>query len=114
MAIKYSVENRTYHASVERSDRLETLERVLGFTKIVIERKFFRNGRWVREGITSSGILVVRPLDEDIIITAFMVRVEKAAAVCYDAGKKQIPPKLYEKIVKNAQRHPELFYIQLT
>lgn len=111
MAIKYSVENRTYHAGIERNARLEALERVLGFTKIVIERTTIKNGRYVREGITSSGILIVRPLHEDKIITAFMVRVEKAASVCHGAGKKQIPPKLYEKIIKNAQRHPELFNI---
>ena len=111
MAIKYNVENRTYHAEIERNARLEALENVLGFTKIVIERTTIKNGRYVREGITSSGILIVRPLHEDKIITAFMVRVEKAASVCHGAGKKQIPPKLYEKIVKNAQRHPELFYI---
>ena len=83
----------------------------VNLSKIVIERTTIKNGRYVREGITSSGILIVRPLHEDKIITAFMVRVEKAASVCHGAGKKQIPPKLYEKIVKNAQRHPELFNI---
>lgn len=112
MAIKYNLENRTYHAEIERADRLETLEKVLGFTKIVVEQVIQRkDGRWVREGITSSGILIVRPINEDIIITAFMVRKEKAVALCRNSGKKQVPPKLYEKIVKNAQRHPELFYI---
>ena len=111
MAIKCSMEKQTYHAGVERAERMARLEECLGFTNIVVERVCVRNGRAVREGITSSGILVVRSLNSDAIVTAFMVRIEKAYAVCRDAGKKQIPPKLEAKIRKNAIRFPELFNI---
>lgn len=109
MAIKYDRENQTYHAKVENKRRMALLGEKLGFTNIVVERiDYSRN---TREGITSSGILVVRPLDSDVIITAFMVRFNKASAVCKAAGKSCVPPKLAAKIRKNAERFPELFGI---
>lgn len=109
MAIKYDRESRTYHAQVDNKIRMELLDKKLGFTNIVVERiDYTRN---TREGITSSGILVVRPLDSDVIITAFMVRFNKASAVCKAAGKSCVPPKLAAKIRKNAERFPELFGI---
>lgn len=111
MAIKYDRECKTAHAEFERSKRFALIEEYLGFTNIVIEI-VDRNseGKLIRKGLTSSGVIVVRCLNEDKIITAFMAHDYQAEGICRKAGKKCVPPKLMDKVKKNAKRHPELFY----
>ena len=111
MAIKYDRENKTHHAESERSERFILLEEYLGFTNIVVEIIERNNeGKLIRKGLTSSGVIVVRCLKEDKIITAFMAHSYQAERICRKAGKKCVPPKLMDKVKKNAKRHPELFY----
>lgn len=111
MAITYNRNNRTEHAWIDHVTRMTLIEEYLGFTNIVVEiidkRK---DGRIARKGLTSSGVIVVRCLNEDKIITAFMAREYQAEEICRKAGKKCVPPKLMEKVKKNTKRHPELFY----
>lgn len=99
----------SYHMTYERADRLQILEDTLGFTKIVLEVPVVNENK--RYCLTSSGILIVKSLYDDFVITAFMVTVDQCYYICRLAGKGQIPPKLHKKIVKNIERHPELLYI---
>lgn len=111
MAIKYDRENKTIHAEFERSERFALLEEYLGFTNIVVEIiDKNEEGKLARKGLTSSGIIVVRCLYEDKIITAYMAHDYQVERICRKAGKKCAPPKLMDKVKKNAKRHPELFY----
>lgn len=110
MAIKYDRESKTAHAEFERSERFALLEERIGFTNIVVEILEKKDGRFRRVGITSSGIIVIRAQNLDKIITAFMAHDYQAERICKVAGKKCVPPKLMDKVKKNAQRHPELFY----
>ena len=99
----------SYHAQVERADRLAQLEEVLGFTKIVLEVPVAEEEK--RYCLTSSGILIVKNLHRDYVITAFMATIDQAYRICKMAGKSQIPPKLEKRVVKNYERHKYLFYI---
>lgn len=99
----------SYHAQYERADRLEQLEAVLGFTKVVLEVPVVEEQK--RYCLTSSGILIVKNLYRDFVVTAFMVNVDQCYRLCRMAGKAQMPPKLYKRVVKNMERHSELFYI---
>jgi hypothetical protein len=111
MAITYNRTNRSEHAWIDHVSRMALIEEYLGFTNIVIEIiEKRKDGRITRKGLTSSGVIVVRCLNEDKIITAFMAHDYQAEGICRKAGKKCVPPKLMEKIKKNAKRHPELFY----
>lgn len=110
MAIKYDRESKTAHAEFERSERFILLEEYIGFTNIVVEILEKKDGRLRRVGITSSGIIVIRVHNLDKIITAFMAHDYQVERICKVAGKKCVPPKLMEKVKKNARRHPELFY----
>ena len=101
----------SYHAAYERADRLQALEEVLGFTKIIIEVPVVEEQK--RYCLTSSGILIVKNLHRDYVITAFMATVNQAYRICRMGGKSKIPPKLEKKIIKNNERHKELFYIQV-
>lgn len=101
----------SYHAQYERADRLQALEEVLGFTKIVVEVPVVEDQK--RYCLTSSGILIIKNLHKDYVVTAFMATVDQAYRVCRMGGKSCIPPKLEKKIVKNNERHRELFFIQV-
>lgn len=97
----------TYHAQYERAERIAQLEETLGFTNIVFEVIH----RQARVCVTSSGIAVVKKLEEEVLITAYAITIDELYALCHIAGKKQIPPKLYKKVVKNMERHSEIFFI---
>ena len=101
----------SYHAKYERADRLEKLEEVLGFTKIVLEVPVVEEEK--RYCLTSSGILIVKNLYRDYVVTAFMVNIDQCYRLYRMAGKAQMSPKMYKRVVKNCERHKELFYIQV-
>lgn len=97
----------TYHAQYERAERIALLEETLGFTKVVFEVAH----KQARVCVTSSGIAVVKKLHEEVLITAYAISIDELYALCHIAGKKQVPPKLYKRVVKNMERHSEIFYI---
>ena len=99
----------TFHARVERANRIRALEEVLGFTKIVLEVPVVEEGK--RYCITSSGILIVKAIEEEFVITAFMCNINQCYRLYKLAGKGQVSPKVYKRITKNIERHPELFHI---
>lgn len=99
----------TYHAKVERADRFAKLEEVLGFTSIVMETVVPEQNK--KYCITSSGILIVKGLQTDQVITAFMLTKSRLIAICRAAGKKQCPPKLMKRVEKNMVRHADLCWI---
>ena len=99
----------SYHAQYERADRLARLEEVLGFTNVVLEVKDYSDRK--RYCVTSSGIVIVKAMEEDFVITAYMITVDHLYHLCMKAGKKQMPPKLYKRVCKNMERHRDLYYI---
>ena len=99
----------SYHAQCERANRLAQLEEILGFTKIVLEVPIYEEGK--RYCITSSVIMIVKAIEEEFVITAFMCNINQCYRLYRLAGKGQVSPKLYKRITKNIERHPELFHI---
>jgi len=51
-------------------------------------------------------------LYRDIVITAFMANVNQCYRLYRMAGKGQMSPKMEKRVMKNCQRHPELFTIR--
>lgn len=100
----------SYHARVERQNRMKAIEETLGFTHIVIEHKDFN--RNVVNCITSSGVIIIKNLKTDKIVTAYMGTYRQIEAICRLAGKKDVPPKLQKKVKKNIEKHAELFEIR--
>ena len=94
----------SYHMQLERANRLAKLEEILGFSKIILEIANENS----RTCLTSSGIIMIMDLHKDFVITAYMANVKRCMALYHEAGKSQIPPKVYKRVVKNNQRHPEL------
>ena len=99
----------SYHVQYERAERLQALEEILGFTNITLEVKCVEENK--RYCLTSSGILIVKNLYEDFVITAWMATVDQCYKLYRMSGKNQISPKMYKRVKKNAIRHKELLYI---
>lgn len=99
----------TYHAEYERGNRLAALEEVLGFTKTVLEVEVKEECK--RYCLTSSGVIVVKNLYKDIVVTAFMANIDQCYRLYRMAGKAQISPKMEKRVMKNCERHAELFLI---
>lgn len=99
----------SYHAQVERADRLTQLEEVLGFTHIVLEVPVVEEEK--RYCLTSSGIIIVKNLHREFVVTAFMANINQCYRLYRMAGKGQMSPKMQKRVVKNCERHKELFYI---
>ena len=99
----------SYHAQFERANRLARLEETVGFTRVVLEVPVIEESK--RYCITSSGILIIKALEEDFVITAFMCNINQCYRLYRLAGKSQISPKMEKRIMKNLERHPDLFNI---
>ena len=101
------------HLIEERANRLAVLRDYVGFTNLVFEvREWDREHRdYKRTGITSTGILVVMTDDRSKVITAYLASMDKTVALSRKAGKKQVPPKLYEKILKNMKRYEKYYFM---
>lgn len=99
----------SYHAKVERAERLAMLEQVLGFTSIVLEVEYEKED--TKHCLTSSGIVIIKNLYTDLVVTAYMANLKQCYKLYRDAGKAQIAPRMYKRVKKNAERHSELFYL---
>lgn len=99
----------SYHARVERAERLALLEQVLGFTKVVLEVEC--KEEQTRYCLTSSGIIIVKNLYTDLVVTAYMANLNQCYRLYREAGKAQMSPKMRKRVLKNIERHSELFYI---
>lgn len=104
--------NFSKHLQYDHPERLAALEEYIGFTNIVLEAVITNKKYGHRKlGITSSGIMVIRNVHEDYVITAYLPTIEDAERLAKKAGKKCVPPKLLKKIQKNLNRHPELMFM---
>lgn len=101
------------HMTKDRAHRLALLEEYVGFTKLVMEiEQFDYRARAIRRvGMTSTGIIVVRDGEKNVVISAYLGTVEEAIKLSRAAGKKQVPPKLYDKVVKNMTRYEKFYFI---
>lgn len=91
----------TYHASVERVDRLAACVEHLGMSKFVIEvpdRKY----KGTKRCLTSTGIMMIISQTTGELITGWMA---SPAQVCSLYAGKRVPQKLYNRVVKNNQMY---------
>lgn len=89
----------TYHAQMERTDRLVYIAMTVGFGEVVFEH--FSAER--KECITDTGVLLVKTLKEEKLITAYIVGIDKAMALYRDTyGNQKMPHRLYTTIRNNA------------
>ena len=86
------------HASNDRADRLTYIALNVGFGNIIYE---FKTDRHTRECITDTGVLLVMAENDDTLITAYVLDMDKAIALFRQGGYARIPEKMYSKIRNN-------------
>ena len=98
--------NTTRHASVERYDRLEYIVDTIGLgDKIVLEALIPNEQKIVRKvQITDTGVLIVKPQDAEIVITAWIASIDQVVLVSRKSGLRKVPESLYRK-VRNNQKY---------
>ena len=90
----------TYHASVERLDRLAACVEHLGMSKFILEQPD-RKYPGTKRCLTSTGIIMVMDVTTERLITGFMATPAQVAAMY----KGKAPQKIYNRVVKNNQRY---------
>lgn len=87
------------HCVEDRLDRLTYIATKVGFGNILFEKA--SNGR--RECITDTGIILVKALKKEFLITAYIPSLKKVIALYRSTfgAKKRMPQALYNKIQKN-------------
>lgn len=93
-----------------RQDRVERLSRIVvevGIGYTVFE--YIERGRTCQ--ITSTGVLMVYSVEDTqrVLLTAYLLTMEKAAAVYRHWGYNDIPKMMVNTINKNKQKHRDLF-----
>ena len=89
----------TIHAAVERIDRIVYIAKNVGWGEgIVVEVR--REEKGTRECLTDSGVLIVKNINEDIFITAYVPSYEKTISLYKMAGKR-MPSYIAAKVKKN-------------
>ena len=104
MIIKTSM---TYHASVERIDRIVACIEHLGMDDFVLEcaepTRLYR--------LTNTGILFVFNERGDTLITGYMATFDKVAALYKSQGYERIPLQMADRIARNNKKYK--FLLQL-
>jgi hypothetical protein len=85
------------HAQFDRTDRLVYIATTVGFGEVIIRHEREDSV----ECITDTGVVMIKSLKEDFLITAYICDIDKAMAICRAMGMPQVPNALYRKILKN-------------
>lgn len=104
----------SYHASVERLDRLASCIEKLGLSDnfaLEVEDKERNNG--TTKCLTTTGIVIVRNTENGNIVTGYMATVAQACKMYKMAGYERMPNGMYKRVKKNNEKFPELLKKQL-
>lgn len=85
------------HAKNERLDRLTYIAVNIGFGETVIEHCMETK----RECVTDTGIILVKDLHNEFLITAFVGTIDKISAIYHANGFERVPTHIYNKAQKN-------------
>lgn len=100
----------TYHAKVERIDRLTALIINLELGEIIFEAPDERNEGSVR-CLTSTGIILVKSIHTGAIITGYMATMDQLHAMYYSMNQREIPRDILRRVKRNATHYNFLYSI---
>ena len=92
----------TYHAEVERKNRIENIVEKIGMGQIV-KQKYCRKagaakGSWLC--ISDTGITTIKDDAGELVITVY-VTTSRELLFAYDGNAKKIPPYLRKRVARN-------------
>lgn len=95
--------NITAHVAVERFDRISYIIDTIGLGEEILFEALLPNSQNVtrRMALTNTGVILVKPLDADIVITAWIASIEQAVKISKASGHNKMPESIYRKIKNN-------------
>lgn len=97
----------TYHAKVERIDRIATLLTEVGYNEFVLEVKQF--GRMLR--LTDTGIIFIFDEAGETLITGYLGQRLKVSALYKLAGYTETPQRMWKTVTRNEKQYSFLYKI---
>lgn len=91
----------TFHAQVERLDRLAACVEYLGIGEVALEA--VHNG--VRFRLTSTGLCLVYAVNEETLITGYMCTVNRCIAMYSACGYKRVPVGIFKTVTRNNKKY---------
>ena len=91
----------TFHARVERLDRLAACVERLGVGEVALEA--VHNG--VRFRLTSTGLCLVYAVNEETLITGFMCPINRCIAMYSACGYKRVPTGIFKTVTRNNKEY---------
>lgn len=89
------------HLTEDRIDRAVFIGTTIGFGEIIAEFIVEREGRKRRHCITDTGVVMIKPVDEDMVITVYIASVSHIMFLY--GGKEAVPPTLWNKVCRNGK-----------
>jgi len=99
----------TYHARVERKDRIQAIGEMIGFSRPILQYIDYKESKIYH--LTSTGIILVYGMYSHLLITGFMATLDQAEKLYRLCGKRQVSPKVEKKIIKNCKKYSYLLEI---
>lgn len=87
------------HVTTDRMNRMLYIAQYVGWGEQVLEIELSQSH--CRYCLTDTGVILVKQLHEDFVITAFVGNMDKVIMMYRTAGYPQIPAYIYNKVVKN-------------
>lgn len=89
----------TRHIKEERLDRLTYIAMNVGFGNVVLEQPRVEEGK--RDCLTDTGVLLVKDIMEEVLVTAYIISIDKATAMYKHSGYQAVPTQMRKIIIKN-------------
>lgn len=98
------------HIIKDRLERMVLIATTIGYGNVI--KEFVTQGKYgkVRQCITDTGVVIIKELFTEKVITAYAIRISRAIALYRtEAPNERIPQKLYTTIINNEKKRPFLF-----
>ena len=93
----------TRHIKEERLDRLTYIAMNVGFGNVVLEQTRGSDGK--RDCLTDTGVLLVKDIVNEVLITAYVIDINKATAMYKNCGFQSVPQSMKRVIIRNEKKH---------
>lgn len=92
----------TYHARIERADRLTYIAMNVGFGETVLTH-VHEDDPYKMDCLTDTGVLIIKNTYNGTVITAYVPNIDKVMAIYRKQGYERIPTYMMNKVRKNAK-----------
>lgn len=92
----------TYHARIERADRLTYIAMNVGFGEIVLEH-IHEDDPYKVDCLTDTGVLIIKNAVSGTIITAYVPNIDKVIAIYRKMGYERMPTYMINRVRKNVK-----------